>query len=245
MGSRVLIVDDERDLAELLAYNLKRAGYDTLAVHDGRSALDSVPTFRPDLIVLDIMMPGFSGTEVAERLQRDAETRTIPIVMLTAKDDERDELAALSAGADDYVTKPFSMRVLEARMQAVLRRAGAIEAGAPSKYQLGPLTVDTGAHEALLAGAPLALTSTEFKLLEALIAAEGRVLTRQSLIARALGPGVTVTERTIDVHVTALRKKFGDYAGMLRTVRGVGYRLIAPADLQTNIDPATSLGVTS
>lgn len=233
MGNRVLIVDDERDLPELLAYNLQRVGYTTEVVHDGLQGIERVNAFHPDLIVLDVMMPGISGVEVAERLRREPRTRHIPILMLTARADEASELEGLHAGADDYVAKPFSMKVLEARIEALLRRrreAPNPPALAPtSLHTLGPVQLNTDTHEALLDARPLSLTVTEFRILESLISAGGRVLSRQALITRALGPGVTVTERTIDVHVTSIRKKLGDHAPLLRTVRGVGYRLVADA----------------
>ena len=227
MGHRVLIVDDETDLAELLAYNLQRAGYETRVVSDGRAGLEAVDAFGPELVILDVMMPGLTGTEVAQRLRRDARTRHIPIIMLTAKAEESSELDGLSSGADDYLTKPFSMRVLEARIEAVLRRARGVPEPKGSVLRAGPLEVNVEAHVATVNGRPLKITVTEFKLLEALVAAEGRVLSRQALITRALGPDVTVTERTVDVHVTSIRKKLGEHADLLRTVRGVGYRLTA------------------
>ncbi len=241
MPKRILVVDDEPDLSELLAYNLHRAGYETRVAPNGRVALDLAATFKPDLIVLDVMMPELSGVEVAERLRRDKTTARIPIVMLTARTDEVDELKGLASGADDYVTKPFSMKVLEARIEAVLRRAEAT--AVPSGVlRAGPLTLDPDAHEVQLDDAPIKLTVTEFRLLAALIEAEGRVLSRQTLISRALGPGVTVTERTIDVHVTSIRKKMADKAGMIRTVRGVGYRLTAQPELMRAADEVDEAG---
>ncbi|MAY74502.1 MAG: DNA-binding response regulator [Phycisphaerae bacterium] len=227
MTKRILIVDDEVDLSELLSYNLSRAGYTTRVVHDGRNGLEAARSFEPDLIVLDVMMPEMSGFEVANRLRRDAATRQTPIIMLTAKSGETDELSGLSSGADDYVTKPFSMRVLEARIEAVLRRsARAIEVEPSEGQQFGPLSLNPETHEAMLDGTPLKLTVTEFRLLESLIGSAGKVMSRKSLINDALGPGVTVTERTIDVHVTSIRKKLGPRADLIRTVRGVGYRLV-------------------
>lgn len=235
MSKRILIVDDEIDLSELLSYNLQRAGYDTRLAHDGRAGLEAVESFGPDLVILDVMMPEMSGTEVAQRLRRDARTAHLPVIMLTARSGEADELSGLSSGADDYIIKPYSMRVVEARIEALLRRMGSGTAGggaqtAPAAgHRFGPLSVDTDTHEVRLDGEPMRLTVTEFRLLEALISAGERVMSRKTLIARALGPGVTVTERTIDVHVTSIRKKMGDRAGMIRTVRGVGYRLSTDA----------------
>lgn len=220
---RILVVDDEPDLCELVAYNLQRAGYEVETASDGGEALEAVARSRPALILLDLMMPKVSGQEVAQKLKRSAGTSTIPIVMLTAKTDELDEVKGLELGADDYITKPFSMKVLLARVEAVMRRAGEVAPSAP--LSLGPLTIDEQAHRATLDGKPLKLTVTEFRLLAALVECSGRVLSRRALIARAMGPGVTVTERTIDVHVTSIRKKLGRGAApMIRTVRGVGYR---------------------
>jgi two-component system phosphate regulon response regulator PhoB len=228
MTKRILIVDDEIDLSELLAYNLHRAGYATHVAHNGRTGLEAVASFKPDLIVLDVMMPEMTGTQVAERLKRDGTTRAIPIIMLTAKAAENDELSGFAAGVDDYVTKPFTMRVLEARIEAVLRRMALVPVSAQSPdaaLRFGPLVLDPDTHDVLLDEKPIRLTVTEFRLLESLINASGRVLSRQALIIAALGPGVTVTERTIDVHITSIRKKLGPHADLVRTVRGVGYRL--------------------
>lgn len=225
MSKRVLIVDDEADLSELLAYNLRRAGYDTRVEPNGLAGLAAVESYQPHLVVLDLMMPEMSGLEVAQRLKKGDTTARIPIIMLTARTEERDELAGLDAGADDYVTKPFSMKVLEARIEAVLRRAEARRGPTGATLQAGTVRVDTSTHEITVAGEPISFTNTEFRLLRSLLEAEGRVLSRQSLIETAMGPGVTVTERTIDVHVTAIRRKLRDQSGLIRTVRGVGYRL--------------------
>ncbi len=220
---RILVVDDEPDLCELVAYNLERAGYEVETASDGGEALDAVARSRPALIILDLMMPRVSGQEVARKLKRSAATSTIPIVMLTAKTEELDEVQGLELGADDYITKPFSMKVLMARVEAVLRRVG--EAAPAAPLTLGPLTIDEQSHRATVDGKPMKLTVTEFRLLAALVENSGRVLSRRALIARAMGPGVTVTERTIDVHVTSIRKKLGrEASSMIRTVRGVGYR---------------------
>jgi DNA-binding response OmpR family regulator len=160
---------------------------------------------------------------VASRLRTDPSTAKVPIVMLTAKADEVDQLVGLAVGADDYITKPFSMKVLAARIDAVLRRTGERH-GSESKITIGDVVIDLGTHEAAAGGVPVKLTLTEFRLLTALVQAKGRVLSRRHLMSRAMGPGVTVTERTIDVHMTAIRKKLGASGGMIRTVRGVGYR---------------------
>jgi two-component system phosphate regulon response regulator PhoB len=220
---RVLVVEDERDLAEMLVYNLERAGYAATAVFDGRAALDAIFRDHPDLVVLDWMLPEIQGTEVASRVRTNPSTASIPIIFLTARGDDVDQIVGLSLGADDYVTKPFSVKVLLARVEALLRRAGEPAAGG-GPLRLGPIAVDPDTHEVKVDGHLVPLTLTEFRLLAALIQADGRVLSRARLIARAMGPGITVTERTIDVHMTAIRRKLGDAGRLIHTVRGVGYR---------------------
>ncbi|MEM8874022.1 MAG: response regulator transcription factor [Planctomycetota bacterium] len=225
-GKLVLIVDDERDLVELVTHNLNRNGYRTIAASDGRSALAMARSEQPDLIVLDVMMPNLDGHEVARRLKAEPSTATIPIIMLTAKAEETDEIVGLKIGADDYVTKPFSMKVLMARMESVLRRGGT-DAGSENESQLkaGPLLIDHAKHEVFVNERQVKLTLTEFKLLAALVEAGGRVLSRDRLMDKAMGTDVFVTDRAIDVHVTAIRKKLGDASWLVHTVRGVGYRL--------------------
>lgn len=219
----ILVVDDERDLAELLVYNLKRAGYGVAAAFNGRAALEAITNRVPDLIVLDVMLPELSGTEVASRVRSNPQTAGIPIIMLTAKGEEIDQIVGLTVGADDYVPKPFSMKVLLARIEAVLRRAARAGENA-AQLSMGGLRINTETHEAFVNGETVKLTLTEFRLLASLIQAGGRVLSRQMLMARAMGAGVTVTERTIDVHMTAIRKKIGPCSALIKTVRGVGYK---------------------
>jgi len=219
----ILVVEDERDLAELLLYNLNRAGYSVTVASTGRQGLEAVSMRTPDLILLDIMLPELSGTEVAGRIRANPATSHVPIIMLTAKSSEVDQVVGLAVGADDYVPKPFSMKVLLARVEAVLRRTnrGSSE---PRLLSMAGVQLNLETHEAMVDGEPMKLTLTEFRLLSALLQANGRVLSRSSLMGRAMGPGVTVTERTIDVHVTAIRKKLNQHAGIIKTVRGVGYR---------------------
>lgn len=225
----VVVVDDEPDLLELVAYNIRQDGHEVVTASDGLSALEAVQTRLPDVVVLDVMMPGLSGLEVARRLRNQTETASIPIIMLTARAEEKQELEGLDAGADDYISKPFSMQVLMARIQAVARRTGAGGARTNS-LGLGPISIDLDEHLAAVNDEPMSLTITEFRILAALVSAKGKVLSRPALISRAIGPGVTVTERTIDVHVTSIRKKLGESSGMIRTVRGVGYRATIEAE---------------
>lgn len=225
----ILVVDDEKDLTELLAYNLKKAGYLVSVAFSGRQALDLISSQLPDLILLDVMLPEFSGTEIANRIRTNPKTAGIPIIMVTAKGEELDQVVGLTVGADDYIAKPFSMKVLLARVEAVLRRSSRAK---PESHNLvlGPVEVNLETHEALVGGESLKLTLTEFRILTSLMQAEGKILSRAALMSKAMGPGVTVTERTIDVHVTAIRKKLGEAGAMIRTVRGVGYRATPEMD---------------
>lgn len=224
---RILVVDDERDLVDLITYNLQRNGYQVSTAGDGNAAIDVASSELPDLVLLDLMLPGIDGTEVARRLKGDPRTQHIPIIMLSAKGEETDVVVGLTLGADDYVTKPFSMKILLARLQTVLRRAeqGAGDAQAHDIVKAGPLVIDPARHEVRVDGEPVNLTLTEFKLLSALVSARGRVLTRDQLMDKAMGTEVMVTDRAIDVHITAIRKKLGSANYLVRTIRGVGYRL--------------------
>lgn len=223
-SKHIIVVEDEADLAELVAYNLERAGYQVQVARDGEAALRMIEATPPDLVVLDLMIPKVSGLEVARQVRTLPRTSGVPILMLTAKAEEIDQVAGLRAGADDYVTKPFSMKVLVARVEAVLRRTGAGPTESKS-INVGPIAVDLTTHTATTAGDSLVLTLTEFRILVALMRSKGRVLTREDLMYTAIGPSVMVTARTIDVHMAAIRKKLGRAGGMIRTVRGVGYML--------------------
>jgi two-component system, OmpR family, phosphate regulon response regulator PhoB len=224
----ILVVEDEADLAELVCFNLQREGYDCRCVADARAALEEVKTRHPDLIVLDRMLPGLSGDAVAKQLKSSQATNAIPILMLTAKVEESAQLTGFALGADDYVTKPFSTSVLIARINAILRRT--TEAGeAGDVITVGPVHVDVARHEVIVSGLPVQLTATEFGILRVLMSAKGRVLDRDKLISSVLGPTVAVTDRTIDVHIAALRKKLGDGANWIQTIRGAGYTFRAPA----------------
>ena len=223
-NSRILIVEDEADLADIIAFNIRRAGYRPLQAADGVAGLEIAARERPDLLILDLMLPKLDGLEVARRLRAEPTTSSIPIIMLTARAEERDQLTGLAVGADDYISKPFSMPVLLARVEAILRRAGGAGSGV-AVAQRGPVRIDLDAHDAWVSGTPVRLTTTEFKILNALIRADGRVLTRHELISRAIGPGIRITDRAIDVHLAAVRKKLGEHGALIKTVRGVGYKM--------------------
>lgn len=229
----ILIAEDESDLSDLLSYNLQKEGYVCRCVSDGAAAIEDVRRQPPDLIVLDRMLPKKSGDEVASTLQREARTATIPIIMLTAKAEESDQLVGFALGATDYVTKPFSMKVLLARVAAMFRRG---EGAAPASMRLagGPIELDVDRFEVCVSGERIPLTTTEFRILKTLMAANGRVLDRARLIDTVLGSAVAVTDRTIDVHIAALRKKLGIGAVWVQTVRGVGYTFRSPDERSTD-----------
>ncbi|MCG3137277.1 MAG: Phosphate regulon transcriptional regulatory protein PhoB [Phycisphaerae bacterium] len=222
----ILVIDDEKDLVELIEFNLHREGYRTLTAYDGVTGTTLAQQHMPDLVLLDLMLPKRSGQEVAVMLKSNETTKRIPIIMLTAKSEESDIVVGLTLGADDYVAKPFSIKVLLARIEAVMRRA-AQTAPLPDVLNIGELQIDRSRHRVLMEGVQVALTLTEFRLLDSLTAANGRVLSREQLMNQALGNDAVVTDRTIDVHITSLRKKLGKYRHLIETVRGVGYRMAA------------------
>ncbi len=228
---KVLIVEDEADVAGLLRFNLEREGYQCHIVASGDAARTALARIAPDLVILDRMLPGLSGDDVAARIRRDPRTSTVPIIMLTAKGEESDQLVGFALGADDYITKPFSMKLLMARVAAMLRRTDRSDAD-PDVLVAGPIKLVPGRHQVSVDGTEVALTATEFRLLKVLMASNGRVRDRGQLIDSVIGTGVAVTDRTIDVHVTSLRKKLGPAAAWLQTVRGVGYTLRKPADIR-------------
>ncbi len=221
--ARVLVIDDEKDLIELVRYNLEKEGFEVLSALDGESGMAAALNEMPDLIIIDLMLPGIDGLEVCRRLRSDNRTAGIPLIMLTAKSAEPDRVLGLELGADDYVTKPFSPRELTARIKAVLRRTAAPR-HSPGVIRRGRLTIDTIRREVTCAGKAVALTATEFRLLQHLADHPGRVFSRSQLIDGALGHDVSVVDRTIDVHITGLRKKLGDCGEWIETVRGFGYR---------------------
>jgi two-component system phosphate regulon response regulator PhoB len=221
------VVEDDADLCDLLRFNLSKGGYDCRCVPDGDRALLELRRQPPDLIVLDRMLPRLSGDEVAARVRSDPRGAAIPIIMLTAKAEEVDQLVGFALGATDYVTKPFSMKLLLARIAAALRRAESTEP-TPQVLSAGPIVLDPTRYSVTVNGTAIPLTTTEFRILKRLMEAGRRVLDRPHLIDTVLGPMVAVTDRTIDVHVAALRKKLGAAAAWVRTVRGVGYAFQPP-----------------
>lgn len=226
--TKLLVVEDDRSLAEVLQYNLEQAGYEVICSFDGQDGLNQAHLKLPKLIILDVMVPVMDGLEVCRRLRAMPETQEIPIIMLTAKGEESDQLVGFSVGADDYVVKPFSVKVLLERVKTMLRRqARTSEFGSDIVVQSG-ITVDRIKHRVLVDGRPLELTPSEFRLLETLIRQPGRAFDRSELIDAALGEDTLVLERTIDVHIRSLRKKLGDLADSIQTVRGIGYRFKEP-----------------
>jgi two-component system phosphate regulon response regulator PhoB len=219
---RILIIEDEKALADLVAYNLRREGYEVATAADGKDGLQKAQTMLPDVVLLDLMLPGMSGQDVCKTLRAGDRTRTVPILMLTAKSEETDQVVGFSLGADDYVTKPFSVKVLVQRVKALLRRR-VVEPAATAVVEHAQVRVDRVRHKVFAEGKEVDLTRTEFRLLECLVRQPGRVYTRPQLLSQAMEDGTVVLERTIDVHVRAVRKKLGR-PELIETVRGVGYR---------------------
>lgn len=232
VSALVLVVDDEPDLVANLVFNLEREGVRTKSAASGLQAIaiaQSAPV--PDLVILDLMLPDISGTEVCRRLRRDDRTRSIPILMLTAKGEEIDRVVGLEVGADDYVVKPFSVRELMLRVRAILRRAKQpTETGPLGGAVCGPLRIDDQAHRAFVNDSEVMLTALEFKLLSTLISRRGRVQTRERLLQDVWDMRADLTTRTVDTHVKRLRQKLGVGGDLIETLRGVGYRITDPAD---------------
>jgi two-component system phosphate regulon response regulator PhoB len=225
---RILLVDDEADIVELLEYNLRQAGYSVLTAKDGATALAEVRRQRPDLVLLDLNLPDIPGTEVCKRLRRDPATQTIPIMMITARGEEIDRVVGFELGADDYVVKPFSPRELVLRIGAVLRRASMppdAPGGRGERIEIGPLVIDVPHHEVRVEGEVIELTALEFKLLYDLASRPGRVQTRDALLERVWGYAPGIETRTVDTHVKRLREKLRAARDSIETVRGVGYRI--------------------
>jgi two-component system alkaline phosphatase synthesis response regulator PhoP len=223
-NEHILVVDDEEDILELVRYNLQREGYRVLCSKSGEEALDLARSEQPDLIVLDLMLPGMDGLEVTKALKSGDQTKDIPIVMLTAKGEEPDIVAGLELGADDYVTKPFSPRILAARVRAVLRRKLKELPEDASVFRIQDLVIHPGRHEVLSKGKTVQLTFTEFGILHYLAKRPGWVFTRSQIVDAVKGDDYPVTDRSVDVQIVGLRKKLGSAGKYIETVRGVGYR---------------------
>lgn len=221
MKQKILIVDDEADILTLLEYNLEKAGFRVISANDGPDAVEITKKEKPDIIILDIMLPSMEGTEVCKILKSGDATRHIPIIMLTAKGEEVDRIVGFELGADDYITKPFSPRELILRVKAVLKRGHKLEA---KIINAGPVTIDIERSLATADGKALRLTAIEFKLLLELAKSDGRVLRRDTLLDRVWGTEVYITDRTVDTHIRRLREKLGKTSKYIETVRGFGYR---------------------
>jgi len=220
----ILVVDDEEDILELVQFNLLREGYQVSCAATGEAALDLARSKTPGLIVLDLMLPGMDGLEVARHLKDDPDTKNVPLVMLTAKGEEADIVTGLELGADDYVTKPFSPRVLLARVKAVLRRKTKEPPKGSTAFQVRELEIHPRRHEVLVQGKPVPLTLSEFRILDYLARRPGLVFTRFQIVDAVRGEDYPVTDRSVDVHIVGLRKKLGLAGKYIETVRGVGYR---------------------
>lgn len=219
---RVLVVDDERPIVETLVYNLEKHGFETSTASDGREALQKTQSLVPDVVILDLMLPVIDGLQVCRQIRGDSRLNNVRIIMLTARGEETDEIVGFNMGADDYVSKPFRMRPMIERVKALLRRATTSDNR--QVLSIGKLTIDRVRHVVALDGETLTLTPTEFKMLWTLARQPGRTFSRNELLDCSRGEDANSMERTIDVHVRSLRKKLGDQAELIETVRGIGYR---------------------
>ena len=223
-GRKVIVIEDEPDIQEIILHNLLRDGYQVEATSNGEKGLEMVRRFEPDLVLLDLMLPGLDGVEVCRRMKTDPRTRAISIIMVTARGEESDVVLGLGLGADDYVSKPFSPRELMERVKAVLRRGPLQDHQSRERIVAGDVVIDAGRHELRVADRRVELTASEFRLLHFLASQPGRVFTRDQLLNRVVGDGTFIDDRNIDVHVGAVRRKLGAHRYLIETVRGVGYR---------------------
>jgi two-component system phosphate regulon response regulator PhoB len=220
----ILIVDDEEEILQLIEYNLLKTGYACTCVETGPEAVRSARALLPDLVLLDLMLPGLDGFQVCSQLKDDPKTRDIPVVMLTARGADTDIIRGLETGADDYITKPFSPKVLMARIATVLRRSPRLTSGEPAPLRVHDMVIHPGRREVLAKDLPIELTHTEFEILHFLATRPGWVFTRSQIVDALHGPGYPVTDRAVDVQIVGLRKKLGASGKFIETVRGVGYR---------------------
>jgi two-component system phosphate regulon response regulator PhoB len=224
MSHRILVVDDEPDITALVAYHLAKAGYRVSTAANGPDALKAAREERPDVVILDIMLPTVSGYDVLGEMRKREETKEVGVILLTARREEADRIKGLSLGADDYLTKPFSPQELTLRVQALLRRLGAPAVSAGSTLTAGPISIDRSSHRVNVNGVELELTATEFKLLLTLVERRGRVQSRPQLLETVWEAQPDIQTRTVDMHVQRLRTKLGDAGNLIETVRGFGYR---------------------
>jgi two-component system, OmpR family, phosphate regulon response regulator PhoB len=224
MTNRILVVDDEPDITALVAYHLAKAGFRVSTAANGGDALKAAREERPDIVILDLMLPGISGYDILAELRKREETREVGVILLTARREETDRIRGLSLGADDYLTKPFSPQELSLRVSGLLRRLGSPAVSAGSTLTAGPLTIDRSAHRATIHGDELTLTATEYKLLLTLVERRGRVQSRPQLLEIVWEAHPDIQTRTVDMHVQRLRTKLGDAGKLIETVRGFGYR---------------------
>jgi DNA-binding response OmpR family regulator len=223
---KIVVIEDEPDILEVLCYNLKREGYEVFPASDGHRGLSLIRKESPDLVLLDLMLPGMDGVEICGAIKKDPQTQSTLIIMVTAKGEESDIVLGLGVGADDYISKPFSPKELIARVKAVLRRGVLVEKVATrDKIELGELVIDSVRHKVEIAGREVKLTATEFRLLHYLASYPGRVFSREQLLNRALGDEVVIVDRNIDVHIRGIRKKMEVDPPLIETIRGVGYRM--------------------
>jgi DNA-binding response OmpR family regulator len=221
----IIVVEDEPDIREIMLYNLRREGYEAEGFESGSEGLEAIRAKQPNLVILDLMLPGMDGLTVCQQVRAEAAIKATPIIIVSAKEEESDVVIGLGLGADDYVPKPFSPRELLARVKAVLRRSQQADQGDQhERVVIGDLIIDLEKHNVTIDGQLVKLTATEFKLLYQLASHPGRAYTREQLLNRVVGDGVVVVDRNIDVHIRAVRKKIGNYADHIQTVRGVGYR---------------------
>ena len=223
MAHKIYIVEDEPDLRDALAYNFENEGFKVKTFADGESSLETINTNKPDLLILDIMLPGMSGLDVCREIRSKQALSDIAVIMLTAKGEEIDRIVGFELGADDYVTKPFSVRELILRVKVILKKQSEINSN-ESAIEYGPIIMDLDAHNVSVEGAEITLTALEFKLLKHLLTRKGRVQTRDQLLGDVWGYSSEVTTRTVDTHIKRLREKLGVTGNLIQTIRGVGYR---------------------
>lgn len=223
---KIVVIEDEPDILEVLTYNLKREGYEVFSASDGARGLALIKREIPDLVLLDLMLPGMDGVEICSTIKKDPQTQGALIIMVTAKGEESDIVLGLGVGADDYITKPFSPKELIARVKAVLRRGILVDKVAvKDRIEVGDLTIDSVKYKVSISGKEVKLTATEFRLLHYLASNPGRVFSREQLLNRALGDDVVIVDRNIDVHIRGIRKKLEVDPPLIETIRGVGYRM--------------------